>query len=145
MIRKTLLPALCLLLLSGLARGADIKVENAWVRATAPGQNVAGAFMDLTANADMALVAGASPVAKVVELHFMRMENGMMEMRELERIDLPKGETVSLAPGGMHVMLIGLKARIKPGDKVPLTLTVRDAKGVRKPLPVTLTVPAATE
>lgn len=145
MTRKRILPALCLFLISGLAQGAGVKVENAWTRATAPGQNVAGAFMDITADADMALVAGASPVAKVVELHFMRMDGGMMEMRELKKIDLPKGERVSLEPGGMHVMLIGLKARIKPGDKVPLTLTVKDAKGARTKLPVTLEVPASAE
>ncbi len=145
MTRKSLLTALSLCLLSGLTQAAGIKVENAWVRATAPGQQVAGAFMDITADADMALVTGASPAAKTVELHFMRMDGGMMEMRELDKIDLPKGEKVSLEPGGMHVMLIGLKARIKPGDKVPLTLTVKDAKGARENVSVTLTVPAAAE
>lgn len=123
---------------SALAQAAEVKVEGAWVRPAVPGQKVVGAFMTLTADADMTLVKAASPVARVVELHFMRMADGMMEMRELEQIELPKGTPVSLEPGGMHVMLIGLKAPIKVGDKVPLTLTLKDAKGGGKTLPVIL-------
>lgn len=106
-----------------------VKVDAPWVRATAPGQQVAGGFMNLTADADMKLVGGASPVSETVELHFMRMENGVMEMRQLPEIALPKGETVKLAPGGLHVMFIGLKQRIKAGAKVPLTLKVQGADG----------------
>lgn len=123
---------------SALAQAAEVKVEGAWVRPAVPGQKVVGAFMTLTADADMTLVKAASPVARVVELHFMRMADGMMEMRELEQIELPKGTPVSLEPGGMHVMLIGLKAPIKVGDKVLLTLTLKDAKGGGKTLPVIL-------
>lgn len=123
---------------SALAQAAEVKIEDAWVRPAAPGQRVVGAFMTLTADADMTLVKAASPAARVVELHFMRMADGMMEMRELEKIDLPQGTPVSLEPGGMHVMLIGLKAPIKAGDRVPLTLTVKDAKGGGKTLPVIL-------
>ncbi len=106
-----------------------VKVDAAWVRATAPGQTVAGGFMNLTADADMKLVGGSSPVCEAVELHFMRMENGMMEMRQMPEIALPKGETVKLAPGGLHVMFIGLKHPLRNGRKVPLTLKVQGADG----------------
>lgn len=133
------------ILFSHLGAAAEVRVEDARVRPTAPGQRVAGAFMKLTADADMVLVKGASPMAKRVELHFMRMDGGMMEMREMKKIDLPRDTTVSLEPGGIHVMLIGLKARIQAGDRVPLTLVARDAKGVRKPLTVTLEARAFEE
>lgn len=106
-----------------------VKVDNAWVRATAPGQKVAGGFMNLTADADMTLVGGESPVSKTFELHFMRMENGVMEMREMKEIALPKGKTITLEPGNLHVMFIGLKQQIKPGQKVPMTLRVKGADG----------------
>jgi len=119
---------------------ADIKIEEAWVRATVPGQKVAGAFMDITASRDMALIGGATPAAASVELHFMRMHDGGMEMREMESIKLPKGETVKLAPGGLHAMLIGLKAPIKAGDPVPMTLTFRDAGGQTSQIEVALQV-----
>jgi copper(I)-binding protein len=115
-----------------------VKVDNAWVRATAPGQQVAGAFMELTADADMALVAAASPAAKVVELHSMAMDNGIMVMRPLKEVALPRHKKVSLKPGGMHVMLIDLNGQIKPGDKTPVTLTVRAADGREQKLAVEL-------
>ena len=123
---------------SALAQAAEVRVEDAWVRPAAPGQQVVGAFMTLTADADATLLRADSPAARVVELHFMRMADGVMEMRELEKIDLPRGTPVSLEPGGMHVMLIGLTAPIQAGDKVPLTLTIVNAHGERRQLPVTL-------
>ncbi len=127
--RPRLAPLLTCLLLTSLAQAADLKVENAWVRATAPGQQVAGGFLDLTAPTDMALVGGSSPVSASLELHIMKMANGMMEMRQVKEIDLPKGRTVNLKPGGLHLMFIGLKGQIKAGDKVPITLTVKDRNG----------------
>lgn len=131
--------------LTSTAWAGGVQVEDAWVRTTLPGQKVTGAFMQLTADADMALVKGASPAAKTVELHFMRMQDGMMEMRELKKIDLPKGARVGLEPGGLHVMLIGLKAPIQPGDKVPLTLTIKSAKGAKQTLPVMLEARSPSE
>jgi len=124
----------CLLATSVLAD--NIKIENAWVRATAPGQKVAGGFMDLTADADMTLIGGSSPVSREFELHFMRMQDGVMEMRQMQEIKLPKGKTVSLEPGDLHVMFIGLKSQIKPGQKVPMTLIVKDADGKQQKLAV---------
>ncbi len=119
------------------AANADtVKVEDAWVRATAPGQQVAGGFMNLTADADMTLVGGDSPVSRSLELHVMRMDNGVMEMRQMKEIALPKGKTVRLAPGDLHVMFIGLKSQIKPGQKVPMTLRVKGADSKEQPLVV---------
>lgn len=114
---------------AALVQADGIKVENAWVRATAPGQRVAGGFMDLTADADMVLVGGSSPISKGFELHFMKMENGVMEMRPVKEIALPKDKTVNLEPGGLHVMFIGLKRQVKTGDKVPLKLVTKGKDG----------------
>ena len=133
---STLLSLLLGITLAVSAHADTVKIENPWVRATAPGQKVAGGFMKLTADADMTLVGGSSPVSKTFELHFMRMENGVMEMRQLHEIKLPKGETVSLQPGDMHVMFIGLKKQIKPGQKVPMTLIVKGADGKEQTLAV---------
>jgi copper(I)-binding protein len=133
--RESLL-ALLMLGLTAPAYPDSIKVENAWARATAPGQKVAAGFMDLTADTDMVLLGGSSPVSKSVELHFMRMENGVMEMRQLKEIRLPRGQTVRLQPGDLHVMLIGLKNPIREGQKVPLTLMVKGADGKEKKLAI---------
>lgn len=116
----------------------NVKIDNAWVRATAPGQKVAGVYMEITADRDMELVAGTTPRADHVELHLMRMDGGLMEMRELESIKLPKGKTVSLEPGGLHVMLIGLTSQIVAGEEVPVTLTFRDNQGKQENIGITL-------
>lgn len=128
--------ALSALLFALPALADTVKVDNPWVRATAPGQKVAGAFMDLTADADMTLLGAESPAAKVVELHTMAMDNGVMVMRPMKEIALPKGKMVSLKPGGLHVMLIDLHGQIKEGDKTPITLTVRGADGKQQKLAV---------
>jgi copper(I)-binding protein len=134
--QRTLIVFLVSSLLTGAALADSVKIENAWVRATAPGQKVAGGFMDLTADADMTLVGGSSPVSNSLELHFMRMENGVMEMREMKEIALPKGKTVRLEPGDLHVMFIGLNQQIKPDQKVPLTLRVKSADGKEQKLTI---------
>lgn len=133
---RTLLFLLAGATLSTSTLADTVKVENAWVRATAPGQKVAGGFMTLTADADMALVGGTSPVSKFFELHFMKMENGVMEMREMKEIPLPKGKAVSLEPGNLHVMFIGLKNPIKEGQKVPMTLILKGGDGKEQKLTV---------
>jgi hypothetical protein len=117
--------ALAFLLAAAAAQAAEpVTVTDPWVRATAPGQKVAGAYMELTSPGGGALVAAASPVAGVVELHTMKMEDGVMKMRAVARIELPAGQPVTLAPGGYHVMLMNLKQELRPGDTVPITLTV---------------------
>jgi periplasmic copper chaperone A len=135
-VQRNLIALAAACLLSHAALAENVTIENAWVRATAPGQQVAGGFMDLTADADMTLVGGSSPVSNSLELHFMRMENGVMEMREMKEIALPRGKTVKLEPGDLHVMFIGLKHQIKPDQTVPLTLHVKGADGRERKLEV---------
>jgi len=133
---RALILALMGLALSVPVLADSVKIENAWARATAPGQKVAAGFLDLTADADMVVVGGSSPVSKSLELHFMRMDNGVMEMRQMKEIALPKGQTVKLEPGGLHIMFIGMKNQIKAGDKVPVTLIVKGADGKEQKLAV---------
>jgi copper(I)-binding protein len=105
----------------------SVKVENAWARATVPGQKTGSVYVDLTSASNAALVAVGSPLAARAELHSMSMDGGVMRMRALPRVELPAGQTVKLAPGGMHVMLVDLKQPLKAGDKVPLTLSVQSS------------------
>src|SRR3989339_989176 len=123
-------------LLAVPALADSVKIENAWVRATAPGQKVAGGFMDISADADMAVIGGSSPVSRSLELHIMKMDGGVMEMRQVKEIALPKGQTVKLQPGGLHIMFIGIKQQLKDGDKVPVTLIVKGADGKEQKMDV---------
>ena len=123
--------ALASLLLASLAWGAQsagISVTDPYARAVPVGQPNSAAFMGLSngSGEDRALVGAESSAADVVELHTHVMDGGMMQMRRVEKIDLPAGQTVTLKPGGLHVMLIGLKEQLKPGDHVDLTLIYDD-------------------
>jgi copper(I)-binding protein len=105
-----------------------VAVKDAWVRAPAPGQKVAAAYMELESRGNsMVLVGVASPIAGRAELHSTTVEGGVMRMRPAGNIELPAGKAVKLAPGGLHVMLMDLKRPLKPGEKVPLALTVQRA------------------
>ena len=107
---------------------ADLEVKSAWVRGTVPAQMMSGAFMDITSRQDATLVGVSTPVAEDAEVHEMRLEGGVMKMRAAPRLALPAGKTVSLKPGGYHIMLMGLKRQLKAGETVPLTLKIEGAK-----------------
>jgi copper(I)-binding protein len=117
------LAAACIAL-SVHAESSPVAVSDAWVRATTPQQKATGAFMKLESKAPATLVGASSPAASLVEVHEMRTENGVMQMRAVPRLPLPAGQTVALKPGGYHIMLIDLKAPLSPGQKVPLTLVI---------------------
>jgi len=106
-----------------------IDIDHPWARAT-PGQAPNGAAYMVLVNAGETqdfLVKAESPVAKRVELHTHAMEDGVMEMRPVEKIQVAPGEPTVLQPGGLHVMLIGLEAPLKEGESFPLTLTFQEA------------------
>jgi copper(I)-binding protein len=118
---------LAALLMSASVYAGDIQVENAWARATAPGQDAAGVDLTITSKQAATLVGVSSAACKTVELHSMASESGMMKMREVEAIELPAGKRVNLGEGGYHLMLTGLKAPLKAGESVPLTLSIKVA------------------
>ena len=105
-----------------------ITVNDPYVRAVPPVVKTSAAFMQLQ-NSDPAeqfLVSASTPAAEAVELHMHTMDDGVMRMRQIAHIHLPPNKTVSLEPGGLHIMLFDLKTPLKPGDKVPMTLTFED-------------------
>lgn len=110
---------------------AQVKVDDPWVRATVAPQKATGAFMQLTSPKAAKVVAASSPVAGMVEIHEMKMDDGVMKMRAVDALPLPAGQAVALKPGSYHVMLMGLKSQIKAGETVPLTLTVEGEDGKR--------------
>lgn len=111
---------------------SSVEIKDPWVRATVAQQKATGAFMQLTAKADSKLVEAKSPVAGVVEIHEMAMDNNVMKMRQVPGLALPAGKAVELKPGGYHVMLLDLKAQVKEGDVVPVTLVFEGKDGKRE-------------
>lgn len=128
-------------LLLSLPSWAQTTVSEGWVRGTVAQQKATGAFMQITSKTGGKLLAAASPVASVVEIHEMKMEGSTMKMAAIAALDLPAGQTVALKPGGYHVMLMGLKQPLAAGDTVPLTLTV-ESGGKQETLALKLPVKA---
>jgi copper(I)-binding protein len=114
---------------------AEVTVKDAWVRGTVPAQTTTGAFMTLTSTSEAKLVGAASPVAKMVEIHESSMHGNMAHMQEVSAVPLPAGKAVQLKPGGHHVMLMGVAKPLKPGETVPITLTIEE-KGKRSTIEV---------
>jgi hypothetical protein len=124
--------------------GAEIQIEDAWVRAALKmekqnqgdsssdeedmesqmsGANSA-AYMTIINQGQQAdrLVGARSDVAQAVEIHISEMVGDIMTMHQVEGVDLPPGEQVELKPGGLHIMLVGLNNDLNAGDRVALTL-----------------------
>ena len=127
---------LSLLALLSVPAFAQTTVDDAWVRATVPGQPSTGAFMRITSSDDAKLLEAKSPVAKIVQIHQSKMDNDVMSMQPVAFVPLPAGKTVAIEPEGYHVMLIDLVGQVKEGDEVPLTLVVENAKGVKESVEV---------
>ena len=111
----------------GSSAYAQVTVDRAWVRATVPNQTATGAFMRITANKEVQLSSVRSPVAGLAEVHEMTMDNGIMRMRAVGRLQLKAGQSVELKSGGYHLMMLALKQQIKQGEAVPLTLEFKAA------------------
>ncbi len=121
----------------------DVKIEGAWIRTAVAGQSGTGGFMKLTAPGNMKLIAVATPVAKIGEIHEMKMEGSIMKMAEVKGgLELPAGKAVELKPGGFHIMLLDLKQSLKVDAQVPVTLTFSNAKGEQSKVEVKMPVAA---
>lgn len=117
---------------------AEVTVMDAYARAVPPGQMNSASFMMLYNDDEksVSLVSGSSSVAKVVELHNHINENGVMKMRQVEKIDIPANGMAHLQPGGLHVMLIGLKKDLMEGDNIDLNLEFSDGSSQELTIPV---------
>jgi copper(I)-binding protein len=107
----------------------ELRIVHPYARATPPGARSGGIYLvveNAGKEADR-LVGAASPAARIVEIHAMRMEGNMMRMRPVAALDIPAGGKATLAPGGYHVMLSDLHAPLVAGATVPLTLKFEKA------------------
>jgi copper(I)-binding protein len=106
-----------------------VTVTHPWARATPGGVTVGGAYLEIKTAKGKAdrLVAVRSTLAGAAELHTHIMEGGIAKMRRVDGIALPAGGSVVLKPGGNHLMLMDLKAPLKEGDLIKLTLVFEKA------------------
>lgn len=102
----------------------DLHIGHPWARATAEGMPTGAAFLSIRNDGDTAdrLLGASTDRAETVEIHRGVMEDGIARMRPVEAVELPAGEEVILAPGGYHLMLMGLDGALVEGTRFPLTL-----------------------
>lgn len=128
--------------LISVAALAEVVVSEPWARATVPGQPVGAVYMKISSQAVAKLVDIQSDSAKDVQVHTMHSDDGVMRMREHGHLEVKSGETVELAPGGLHLMLLGLKKPLVAGESVTVKMTFEDAKKVKSTTVVTASIRA---
>ena len=103
----------------GACEESGVVVLDAWTKPARAGQPVSAAYVTLCNGGENedALVGVSYDGAGAVEIHQTAMEGGVASMQQRERLPLPKGEPVKMAPGGTHLMLIGVEDALKAGDE----------------------------
>jgi copper(I)-binding protein len=140
--------AASLLFSAGVFAGAadHVTVQDPYVRLAPPNAPATGAFMVIKNNGDkdIKVLKADNPASKVTELHTHLNEGGVMKMRPVQAIDIKAKGEAALKPGGLHVMMIDLKAPMKEGDVVPITLTFDDGSSKQVDAKVVRPMVAAT-
>ena len=153
--RIWLLTAALVLSLGGAAQAheyklGDLLVDHPWARASIGQAPNGAAYMTITTEGQETdrLLGVESDAAKRVELHTHLMDDGVMKMRPVEAIEIAPGEPTLLQPGGLHVMLMGLKAPLRLGESFLMTLVFERAGRVEVEVKIeeaTKTTPSAGE
>jgi copper(I)-binding protein len=120
------------------AQSNPVTARDAWVREAPAGRVVTGVFVTVenSGAAPRKIVSGKASVGDTLELHEMKREGGMMQMSPVREIAVPANGKVELRPGGLHLMLFGLKKPLVPGDTVRVELTLDDGSRVSVAAPV---------
>jgi copper(I)-binding protein len=141
--RPALLAAVLLTALTGAAgsaaaQTATVTAKDVWVREAPAGRPTTAVFLVLTNSGATArhVVSGATAAADTLELHEMKRDGNMMQMSPVARITIPAGGDVTLRPGGLHLMLFGLRRPLVAGDTIRVSLTLDDGTKLDVPAAV---------
>ena len=112
----------------------ELTVDHPWARASAGLMKTGAAYLTITNDGEQAdrLIGLATPVAERAALHTVTMDGSVARMRPLQAVEIKPGEPAVLEAGGMHVMLIGLRAPLEEGETFPMTLTFEKMGPSRK-------------
>ncbi|HEY9101112.1 copper chaperone PCu(A)C [Chitinimonas sp.] len=137
-LRKTLITVASLGLLAAATahefKAGNLEIHHPWARATPAGTKTGAVYFKLInsgTEADALIDASAPELAASAEVHNHVNDNGVMRMRKVDKVDIPAKGSALLAPGGYHLMLMGLKQPLTEGQKLPLTLRFQRAGEVK--------------
>lgn len=140
--KKSLITALSLsglmLFSSSVAAQESLDIDHAWIALQPPGAQASAAFMYLQnpTEEDVAIVSAAAPGFNTIELHLSVNEDGMHRMIEQDEIVVEAGDSLVMAPGGYHVMLIGPEQDLTEGQMVPVALTLASGAVIEQDIEV---------
>jgi copper(I)-binding protein len=146
LIQKMLIVLLVSLLIAFVARTqaqtpavkvGTLTISETFTRSTITGQKNAAGFLSIQneGNADK-LLSVKSNVSSSMEIHEMKMDGNVMQMRQVNSLDIPSKAKVELKPGGYHLMFIDIKSPLKAGESVEVQLTFEKAGKVNVKLPI---------
>ena len=117
------------ILISSFVYGADeITISKAFIKMPRPGVDVTAGFATVKATSDLKVIEVSNKNFKKIELHSMKMANGVMEMRKLTNPKLGPNSPLILSPGNDHLMLFGIMKKLEPGENLDLTFVFKDGK-----------------
>jgi copper(I)-binding protein len=111
----------------------DIRIGHVWASQTSDKAKIAAAYVPLLnlGKEEDALTKAETPAAKEVQFHQTKIEKGVAKMRRIKEVKILGGQQLNAAPGGLHLMLLGLKEPLKDGARIPLTLYFAKAGEVK--------------
>jgi|TARA_B110000908_G_scaffold28890_1_gene33959 hypothetical protein len=116
-----------LILLSSIVFGADeINISKAFIKLPRPGVDVTAGFATIKTSTDLKVINVSNKNFKNIEVHSMKMTYGVMEMRKLIEPKLGPNSPLVLSPGNNHLMLFGIKEKLKSGENLDLTFVFKD-------------------
>ena len=105
----------------------SIRVFDAWARATILASRPGAAYLTIESAAEDRLLGVTTPVAGHVMIHAIEKDGDISRMKHIETLELPAGQRVTLSPGGMHLMLMGLQDKLSEGTAFSMTLNFEKA------------------
>lgn len=138
MIARIFLMSCALLLATASAAQPPVEVTDEWIRATPPGSRMTAGYLVLhnSTARDIAITSISSPAFELVEIHRTTMTDGVARMEKVDALTVPAGEHVDLAPGGLHLMLIGLRGALEEGGTATLYFVFDDGWELEVEAPV---------
>lgn len=126
------------LLITDVAHGTSLESDDLWFRQSVPGAENGAGFGTFrnTSDDDIVIVSAYSDASEDVELHTHVHRDGQMSMEQIEALTIPAGESVTLQPGGYHIMLMQLKQPLEPDDTYQLSLRLDNGERIEFTVPV---------
>ncbi len=121
-----------------LAYGGEIIIKDPWIRAVPLSSKNTALFMTIVNKSDKqdSLISVKTDIAKMVMIHKTVEENGIMKMKHVDSLSIPPYSEVKLKPGGLHIMIMGLKRPIKEGENVKINLFFKNSGNIEILAPV---------